>query len=805
MEVGLQGLRVIEIGGVAAAMAGKMLADLGATVVKLEPPDGDAMRRRGPFPPGQAGPECSGLFLALNTNKRSVTLDLATPAGQARLEALARRADVILHHHTPAEAEAYGLTYERLAALQPALVLLSITPFGLTGPYRDIPANDLTLFHGSGWGSITPGASDRPELPPYKPYGQHVWLHAGLHGAMAVLAARLRVDVTGMGEHIDLSAHGVVCGFHEQDLIDLVYVGRETTRHDIRVANPRGFFRCRDGWLFLVAPEQEMWLKLLDILGNPTWGSDARFRDLPSRDANYAALMPLMREAVAPFAVQTLVEACQRRKICCIPAMAPEQLPETPQLQARGFYRPLHHPVAGERRYPGPPWLMREPWWDLRRPAPLLGEANGEWDALLPERGPSPTAPPRGDTDDGSGLPLAGVRVLDFTWVWAGPFAAQQLAHLGADVIKVEHSERPDIARRLPYYPPEMEPGVNRCGYFNQLGQGKRSIAVNLRHPEGIALLKRLAAGSDVCINNFSAGVMDRLGLGADVLQALNPGLVYLSMTGFGETGPMREHINYGPGMVAYSGLSLLSGYDDGIPRELGIAYGDPNGGVHAALAVVAALAGRKPGQRGQVIDMSLTEAMLVTALECWLPTMMGVPRPRPVANRDPQAAPHNCYPTAGHDNWVAIACESEAQWAGLCRAMGTAAPTGDERFADAAGRKTHEDALDAIISAWSAAQEAWALARRLHGEGVPAMPVLYYRDIVQDPHLAARGYLTRLHHPEVGQRTHTGIPWRLRHGHNGVRLPAPLLGQHTDQVLAEVLGLDDAARAALRASGAIE
>jgi crotonobetainyl-CoA:carnitine CoA-transferase CaiB-like acyl-CoA transferase len=318
--------------------------------------------------------------------------------------------------------------------------------------------------------------------------------------------------------------------------------------------------------------------------------------------------------------------------------------------------------------------------------------------------------------------------------------------------------------------------------------------------------VKRLAEASDVMISNFGAGVMEKLGLGAEEMLRRNPRLTIATISAFGQTGPYREYMGYGPLVHAVGGLSAQTGYADGIPRDIGTAYGDPNGGVFAAIAIAAALWARdRHGQGGQVIDVSMWEAMLCTAFEGWMNHVLGNAPHAMMGNRDPLWAPHNLYRCADEDRWVAIACTDETQWRALCGALGDPAMAADPRWRDAAARKAHEDELDARIGAWCAGRERWEVTRALQAVGVPAFPSLSNEELLDDPHLNARGLFTEWPHAEVGVRKLVGAPWHLARRANGLAHAAPLLGEHTDSVLERVLGLSAAERARLREQGAIE
>ena len=385
--------------------------------------------------------------------------------------------------------------------------------------------------------------------------------------------------------------------------------------------------------------------------------------------------------------------------------------------------------------------------------------------------------------------PLAGVRVADFTWVWAGPFCTLQLAHLGAEVIRVETATRLCVTRLLPPFPRNERPTPDSSGYFNQYNQGKHSITLDLKHPEGVDVAKRLCAHSDVVVENFAAGVMDRMGLGYDILRGQKPDVVMIALSGYGATGPDHDKVSYGPAQVPLSGLSSVTGYRGFPPMHVGVSYGDPTGGLHGAVAVLAALLHRARTGQGQYIDLSqweTTMAVLPDAIVDWTANRRQPPRD---GNRDPQMAPHGIFPAAGEQRWVAIAIEDDAAWGRFATAIGQPGLATDPRFASLAARKWNEDDLEPIVAAWTAARTPEEVTATLQTVAVPAFTVMSNRDLADDAHLAARGFFVDLKHPVVGVRRHLGVPWRMSESDCHVRRPAPCLGADTERVLSEICG----------------
>lgn len=402
-------------------------------------------------------------------------------------------------------------------------------------------------------------------------------------------------------------------------------------------------------------------------------------------------------------------------------------------------------------------------------------------------------------------LPLSGVRVLDFTWAWAGPFCTQTLAHLGADVIRIETTARPPcVTRAIPPFADNV-PGPNRAGYFNQYNQGKRSILLNLQKPEAVDLAYKLIPHCDVVADNFAAGVIEKLGFGYDKLRTLKPDLIQISMSGYGQYGPFRRYVGYGPPASALSGQFWLTGYEGGEPSEIGVSYPDPNAGVMGAYAIIAAVLHRDLTGEGQYIDQSQWEAVLVHMAEGLLEWDINHREPARRGNHDPMMAPHETYKSKGNDDqWVSIAVGAEQEWRALCRAIGQPALAQDPRFKTAALRKRNEAELDKIITAWTRERDKWEAAETLQRAGVAAYPSMSNRDLAEDRHLMERGYLVQLEHPEVGRRLHAGIPWKMSGTPCEVRHPAPLRGADTDDVLHALLGMSSDEINRLRKAGIV-
>jgi len=802
----LHGLRVVEAGGgVSAAYAAKLLADLGAEVVKVELPEGDETRRRGPFPPGLEGnPEASGLFIYLNAGKRLVTLDPAIEDGRTALFERLGAADIFIHNFSLDEIERLGLGYDAIGARFPGLIVTSITPFGLSGPHARWQGMNLTVVSAGGWASITPGNSPLADEPPLAAFGQQAEFQAAVHAAVASLGALHARRRDGRGQLVEVSGQECIAAALELALVTYTYTGRVASRLGIRTSAPMGIMRCKDGLIFVMTTDPHQWDALVHVMGDPEWASWEIFNDRFKRGEHHDALTPLIEEWLQERTVQEVFDLAAQARLPFAPVSTIADIVHSPHLKERGYFVSLRHPIAGEVTMPGAPYILPDTPWALGGDSqqPAVGSREGQTPAAAVRERPGAAQPrsaaPR-ESDDvaaamtpyalrptPSPLPLDGLRVIDMSWMWAGPYCTLQLAHLGAEVIRIESHHRPCMNRRVPPYAND-EPGLNRGGSFNQWNQGKGSVLLDLKKPEAVQLARELVATADVFVENYAVGVVDRLGLGWDTLSKINPGLVMASLSGYGLSGPYKDRVAFGTPLTMISGLGQLTGYRGRGPAEVGISYGDPNGGLHAAFAILAALWKRYETGHGQYIDVSQWEAMLSILPEGILPCTMRGEQPARRGNRDEWLAPHGIFRAAGDDRWVSIVVRDDAEWARLAPLLGEAAE--DARFATRAGRKAHEDDLEAIVTDWARERDARAITERLQALGIAAAPVMDMREVAEDAHMNERGFYVRLEHPEAGRQQHAGIPWQLHGTPLFVRKPAPCMGEDNEYVVMQLLG----------------
>jgi benzylsuccinate CoA-transferase BbsF subunit len=547
--------------------------------------------------------------------------------------------------------------------------------------------------------------------------------------------------------------------------------------------------------------EEPQWQRMVELMGNPEWTQEELFKDRIARGANSDALNLFMREWMSSWKKEELFHAGQAKRIPFAKVNTMRDIYADAQLNHRGYFVELDYPGSEKIRMPGAPSRYGVSQSITHRPAPRLGQHNDE---VL---GTNPTGArnvPASSSSSGARLPLEGVRILDFTWAWAGPFATLQMAHMGAEVLRIESEKRVCITRAIPPFADDA-PGPNRAGYFNQYNQGKRSITLNLADRAGLQVAYDLVPHCDVVIENFAGGVANKMGLGYDKLRQLRPDIVMLSMSGYGQDGPYRGYLGYGPPAAALSGFFFTTGYHGMPPMELGTSYMDPNAGIFGAIAVMNALIHRKNTGQGQYIDQSQLETAVQLIAEGLLQYQITGKEPERVGNHHPVMSPHNTYKAAGDaDKWISIAVGNDSEWRSLCSVMGKVELIQDPRFTTASARKQNEDELDSIVSEWTRIRERWQIAEDLQRARVAAFPSMSNKDLANDDHLRERGYLVRLDHPEVGSRTHVGIPWTFAGKPCRVASSAPVRGADTDAVLSNLLGYSSEKIEELRKAGAL-
>ena len=807
--------RVIELGTERGLLCGQVLGDLGADVITIEPPEGSPARRLGPFLDDVPHPDRSLTWWAYARNKRSVTLDLERDDGRAALRRLVRTADFLVESFDVGYLAARGLGYEDLAAENPALVYVSITPFGQTGPKAGWAAGDLVVLAAGGPLVLT-GDDDR--APVRLPVPQ-AFLHAAADATVAALIAHHERRRSGRGQHVDVSAQAAVA-LATQSYILAAAVGASEV-HRMAGGLKHGAVRAQ-----LLFPARDGWVAITFLFGSSIgpfsrrlmeWICEEGFCDPATRDKDWIAYTKLLRSGAEPIAefervkaviaefTQTktkaeLLAAALARSLLIAPVATLDEVSASAQLAARSYWQPVAHPEVGrDVVYPGPFARFGARPIRYRRRPPTLGEHTAE---VLREGAGAPRPPVQG-TPDGR-LPLEGVKILDFMWVMAGPAATRVLADYGATIVRIESTTRLDTARTLaPYHDGVVSPEGSGC--FMNLNAGKRMITLDPSKPEGRSVVLDLARWADVVTESFSPKAMRGWGLDYERLRAVNPDVIMLSSCLMGQTGPLAGYAGYGNLAAAIAGFSHLGGWPDRPPAGPFAAYTDYVSPRFIAAAILAALDHRERTSQGQYVDLSQAEASLHFLGPALLDWHANGRLPERVGNRDPVLAPHGVYPAVGDDSWVAIACGDDAQWRALCSAMERPALARDPRFGTPEARRAQADALDALVAEWTRRHDAHTLEAMLQERGVASSAVQNSVALCRDAQLLHRGHFVQLSHPVHGTTTVEGSRFHLSRTPARVAGGAPTFGRDNEWVLREVLGYDDERITALVAAGALE
>ncbi|HZR84871.1 MAG TPA: CoA transferase [Candidatus Binatia bacterium] len=786
----LSRLRVLDWTDESGRLAGKLLAEAGADVLRVRP----GARPRS----GDARDRVDTLAVWLDGGTRRAVLEGEGAAAASGFAELAARADLVIASGTAEEVAALRAgTGAR--PRNPALVRVWLTPYGLAGPRAGYRASDLVAAALGGVLAVS-GTEDSIQ----NGWGRQTFNVGGLYAAVAGLAAVHGARATGRGADVDLSLVQAVASCTEQVLMywfnQSWFPGGIAPRQgSLHWTGLYEVMRCRSGDLMLaVAPNLRGffdWMIADGAAGPLAESPPASAAEAFQRSREIMAQARLWAAAndAAAFAAEAQTRSLAWGEVRDVAAAA-----RCEQLAARGFLRDVRtsggsltvpHPLFRLTATPGPPASS----------PPSRAETFGEALAAWPMRGDGarvhavPGAPVGGDERRhavapshparGATKPLAGLRVLDFTWVLAGPFATRILADLGADVVKIQ-------TERL-----SQGANANEFPFFLMWNRGKRSLALDMGHARAVPTFRRLVERSDVVIDNFSPGVLDRWGIGWDSARAWNPGAIYLSMAGCGGDGPWRDRVTYAPTIHALCGLTDLTNPPGRRDVGLGVSLTDHVSGLAGALAILEALEARRRTGAGQRIDLSQLEIGAYLVGPAYIDELAGRPTPRAAGNRDPfdDFVPNEAY-RCRDGGWIAITARDDAEWHRLCRAIGDAALADDRSLATAEGRRRARADVDRRLAEWSAGQDAEAAMRLLQANGVPAGQVQTARELTErDEQLACRRWTVELPHASIERQSMDVFPATF----DGERVTpdraSPAFGEHTFEVCAELLGLDEA------------
>ena len=802
----LRNVRIVELSsGVAGEYCGKLLADFGAEVIKVEPlGTGSDTRHMGPFAASGPQAERSGMFAYLNTSKRSVALDLHDTATKQALLKLLEGADVLLDDHPQGYLESLGLSAEHCAARFPALIVCSVTPFGYDAPVPLRKAYSLNVLHAS-WGYHTPAAAD-PNKPPLIGAGRFMPdYESGLSAALALTAALYYRAGSGKGQFVDVSQQESLCSLVDYVLAQMIAGHMEvgTRRQAYDLGGPSTFFKCRDGYVYVWMSEPAHWNGLSTLMGEPAWMKEFPDRWLekhvtPERIATTRAeIARWMADQSKP----DVAMRAQKLGVPLVPVNTMQEVCDSVQMQFRRYFGEHEHPVLGKLRHPTVPYRLSATPTLAASAAPSLGQHTEEILRRAPEPRRSAAAAPLPSSNAVKAArlypgPLQGVRVLEVTKIWAGPYFGKLLTYLGAEVIRVESLDSLDATRAF------GTKDINDAPGFQAVNPGKLSVQINMKSAEGKRLVHELVKVSDIFVENLRPGAAERLELGYDTLRKLKQDIIAVSMSMYGHEGPLAYQTGYAPCFSSLAGVCHLSGYPDGPPVLLNQRYGDSSYGTAAAFAAVVALYHRHLTGEGQYVDISAVESLSSMVGDAFMDYF--------VTGRDPgrsaphcDMAPHGVYPCTDA-SWISIAVRTDEEWRALCQVIGQPQLSSDPRFANAVSRVAHCGELDSIVAAWTRGREAHQVAAQLKSAGVAAFISLNSMDLVGDEHLWQRKFFTHVTDNKGQSVAILGAPWHMSLTPPIIEHAAPLLGEHNDYVFGTLLGISSEERQRLAAQKVI-
>ena len=809
----LEVYRILDLTDVRGQLGGMILADLGADVIRVEPPEGSQARLAGPFTEDGVQGRRSLSFAAYNRNKRSIQLDLATHEGRSRFLELVRGSDILMDSGPPALLEEVGLPFETLREVNPQLVQVRVTPYGNDGPRADLPAADLSIAAMSGQMS----SQGDPDRPPVRISVPQVWRHAGAEAAVAALIGHARARTTGTGVFVDVSAQSAMTWTMLQGMTAAAIQGFDYERdgsfaqlgpRKIPIVHPAKDGHVAGPVIWQQLEKMVPWMKEAGAIDD-AWLAGEQWEDYDYRlfrGGEIAIELDELSRKVDAFLAELTKETIFTRGLELGVTLAPitsiEELLTFPQLLAREYFEEVKLPNGDSCHAPGAFAKVSGGRMGVNRSAPSLGEHTAE---VLDElargarrrtRLTAPTPSPA--------LPFEGLKVADFSWVGVGPMTGKCLADHGADVIRIESTKRADALRTAGPYKDNVD-GWNRSQFFGEFNTSKRSLTLDLRHERAGEVTQEILAWADVVIESFTPGTVDRLGIGYEAAKAANPGIIFVSTCLAGQTGPIAHMAGYGYHAAALAGFYRLTGWEDYAPCGPWNAYTDTIAPRFLTATLLAALDHHRRTGEGRYIDLSQMEA----SLHFLAPEILEVQATNRSftrnGNRSRDAAPQGAYPCAGEDEWIAIAVESDAEWQALRSLLGNPEWARAKELDTVNGRLKAHDMIDEHLANWTRDQAPVAAMARLTGAGIPAGHVQRSRNLLEDPQNKHRAFHRYLEHGEMGLVPYSGHQYRVSGYDHGPRGPAPLIGGDCFEILIESLGLSDEQVADLMANQVIE
>ncbi|MFC2069872.1 CaiB/BaiF CoA transferase family protein [Chloroflexota bacterium] len=800
--------RVLDLTDDKGLFCGKLLGDLGADVIKVERLGGDTARNIGPFYHDEVDPEKSLFWFALNTSKRGITLDIETAEGQDTLKKLVKNADFVIESSMPGYLDKLGLGYSALEKINPGIIMVSITPFGQTGPYKDYKGADIVGWAMGGHMYVN-GDLDRAPVRISHPY--QAYFHGGSEGAVGAMMALHYRQMTGEGQHVDVSIQESVIRAADTTIgWDTNKVIRKRSVIEAR-ARITTTWPCKDGevtFTYWSGPRALRYNSPM-IAWLEKEGMDVEFvkaldwTKFDFREATQDIVDKIEKPTRDFFMSHTkaeLLDGAVKNDVTLYPLSTTNDMLENVQLAARKYWVKLEHPELGTTiTYTGAFGKASEAPIRVSRRAPLIGEHNKEileeeinlsdeeLLALKKAKGYPGISIRKGE---GKKL-LEGVKVANFSSALVGPFTTKPIADCGAEMIQIESKTRPDAIMRMARPFRDRIQGINRGAYFNREHTNNLSLDLNLAKPKAVEIAKKVVSWADVVVENFAGGAMDRMGLGYETLKKVKPDIIMLSSCMQGQTGPYAKHPGYGRPLTALTGFAHIAGWPDRNAAELNV-YTDFVAPHFNALAILAAIDYKYRTGKGQYIDCAQYEGCLHFMEPFLLDYAVNNRVASRVGNRSYYGSPHGAFRCLGEDRWCAIAVFTDEEWESLCKVIGKPELTKNPKFASFSARKENEDELEKLINEWTVNYPAEEVMSMVQAGGVAAGVLETGEDMMdKDPQLKHRNFFVELDHPETGKYRPERPPYLFSKVDYELR-PAPLLGEHNEYVLKEILGMSD-------------
>ncbi len=800
-------LRVLDLTSSAAAYCGKLFADLGAEVIKIEPPGGDPGRLQAPLLDSARGSK-SLPFLYGNAGKKSIVLDLGSAGDRDRFRRLAARSDLILESLPVGALLDLGLGYSDLSAEHPELVMTSISGFGQTGPQCRFRSNDLVA---SALGGLMISVGD-PADSPVRMAGHQSDLVTASFAAASSLVALLYRERTGRGQYIDISSLEVTTAVTHiagvgKWLEDGIVPKRVGT--GLVASVPSGAYRCRDGLVYLMVNRPNHWEALANWIHEVTGNEEvllSEFHGPSSSRLPYRELLDVfIGDLATTLSVDEMVREGQHRHIAVTPVQTARRVLDDAHLQTRNFFVDLRTEEGAVLRAPGAPARFGAQARNDEVSVPGIDEHQHEVFGML-KPGTKKNSAFR-DPEISERGALDGLRVVEFGTGLAAPWIGRMLAWAGAEVIKIESHAFPDVPRLfVPPRHPELGTQPECSPWFTDWSAGKRFVALDLRNEEGARLAREIVERSDAVIANYSVGVLEKLGLGFETLCERNPRLVMLESSGYGDDGPNSGYVTWGPNIEAASGLSSLGGFPDRECTLSHFAYPDPLSASHGLFVLMAGLIDRERNGQGQIIRLSQLETSIAAIGPLIAEAAAFDREPARLGNRELDRVPYGCFRCRGDDRWCVICVEDDSDWDRLKEVLGRPAWAEEARFESMEMRVAHVDFLETKLAEWTIERLDYEVMEACQRAGVAAGVVQSAEDLLRhDPQLAHRGFFEEIQHFKKGVVTASGIPLGLTGTPGRTTHAGSSIGQDNREVLRELLGLSISEIDDLVAAGAVE